>query len=83
MTNMNPTDLNKGVDHAAGMDGRRLFVASLVVFDVFAALVMGYFVGQHERLIEDHKQARDSYRSFALSLVWGSHGPLLQAIDLF
>ena len=44
------------------MCDRWLFVASLVVCGVFAALVMRYFVGQHERLIEDNKQARDSYQ---------------------
>ena len=59
---MNPVELIKSVDHAAGMDDRWLFIASLVVFGVFASLVMRYFVGQHERLIEDHKQARDSYQ---------------------
>ena len=59
---MNPTELIRSVDHAAGMDDRWLFVASLVVCGVFAALVMRYFVGQHERLIEDNKQARDSYQ---------------------
>ena len=62
MTNMNPTELIKNVDHAAGMNDRWLFVASLVVFGVFAVLVMRYFVRQHERLLEDHKQARDSYQ---------------------
>ena len=59
---MNPTELIRSVDHAARMDDRWLFVASLVVCGVFAALVMRYFVGQHERLIEDNKQARDSYQ---------------------
>ena len=62
MTNMNPSELIRAVDHAAGMDDRWLFVASLVVFGVFAAFVMRYFVRQHERLIDDHKQARDSYQ---------------------
>jgi hypothetical protein len=62
MTNMNPTELIRSVDHAAAMDDRWLFVASLVVFGAFAALVMRYFVRQHERLIEDHKEARDSYQ---------------------
>jgi len=60
---MDPTELIKGVDHAAAMDDRWLFVASLVVFGVFAAFVMRYFVRQHERLIEDHKQARESYQA--------------------
>ena len=59
---MSPTDVITSVDHAAAMDDRWLFVASLVVFGVFAAFVMRYFVRQHERLIEDHKQARDSYQ---------------------
>ena len=59
---MSTTELIKGVDHAAAMDDRWLFVASLVVFGVFATFVMKYFVRQHERLIEDHKEARDSYQ---------------------
>ena len=62
MTNMNSADFLKGVDHAAAMDDRWLFIASLVVFGLFAGMVMQYFVRQHERLIEDHKQARDSYQ---------------------
>ncbi len=62
MTNMNASELLRGVDHAAAMDDRWLFVASLVVFGVFAAFVMRYFVRQHERLIDDHKQARDTYQ---------------------
>ena len=61
MTNM--TDLISKVDHAAAMNDRWLFVASLVVFGVFAWFVMRYFVLQHERLIEDHKLARDSYQA--------------------
>ena len=61
MTNMN-SELLKAVDHAAGMNDRWLFIASLVLFGVFAVSVMRYFVRQHERLIEDHKQARDSYQ---------------------
>ena len=61
MTNMNTSELIKGVDYASGMDDRWLFVASLVVFGVFAGFVMRYFVQQHERLIEDHRQARESY----------------------
>ena len=63
MTNMSAGELIRSVDHAAAMDDRWLFVASLVVFGVFASFVMRYFVRQHERLIEDHKQARDSYQA--------------------
>ncbi len=62
LTNMSTTDFLRAVDHAAGMNDRWLFIASLVVFGLFAAFVMRYFVRQHERLIEDHKQARDTYQ---------------------
>ena len=62
MTNMNATDLIRNVDHAAAMNDRWLFIASLVVVGIFGAWVMRYFVQQHERLMADHKQARDSYQ---------------------
>lgn len=76
MTNMTNTtnsthmnDLLQLVDQAAGMNDKWLFIASLVVFGVFAASVMRYFVRQHERLIDDHKQARDTYQESLRSLV--------------
>lgn len=69
MTNMNPMELLRSVDHAAAMNDRWLFVASLAVFGVFAAVVMKYFVRQHERLIEDHKQARDTYQESLRNVV--------------
>ena len=69
MTNMNPTELIKSVDHAAAMDDRWLFVASLVVFGLFARAVMRYFVKQHERMIQDHKEARDEYQSSLRGIV--------------
>jgi hypothetical protein len=40
-----------------------LFIATLLVLGVFAVGVMRYFVRQHERLIADHKSARDAYQS--------------------
>ncbi len=69
MTNMNAGDFLRLVDHAAGMNDRWLFVASLVVFGIFAGFVMRYFVRQHERLIDDHKQARDTYQESLRSMV--------------
>ena len=69
MTNMNPTELIRTVDHAAAMDDRWLFVASLVLFGVFAAFVMRYFVRQHERLIDDHRQALDTYQKSLCGVV--------------
>ena len=62
MTNMNPTELIKNVDHAAAMNDRWLFVASLVVIGIFGLWVMRYFVKQHERLLDDHKQSRECYQ---------------------
>ena len=69
MTNLSTADLLPLVDHAAGMNDRWLFVASLVVFGVFAAIVMRYFVRQHESLIEDHKRARDTYQDSLRDMV--------------
>ena len=60
---MNATEFLKTVDHAAGMNDRWLFIASLVVIGIFGVWVMRYFVKQHERLIADHKQARECYQS--------------------
>ncbi|MEI7733722.1 MAG: hypothetical protein WCO56_29425 [Verrucomicrobiota bacterium] len=56
-------------NQAATQNDRWLFVASLVVFGIFAASVMRYFVRQHERLIDDHKQARDSYQESLRGMV--------------
>lgn len=69
MTNMNPTDLVQLTNLAANQNDRWLFIASLVVFGIFAAFVMRYFVRQHERLIEDHKQARDTYQDSLRGMV--------------
>jgi hypothetical protein len=62
MTNMNPTEVLSSVDHAAAMNDRWLFVASLVVVGMFGVWVVRYFVKQHERMLVDHKQARECYQ---------------------
>ena len=54
---MSANEWMKAVDHASGMNDRWLFIASMVVFGIFAAWVMRYFVRQHERLIADHVEA--------------------------
>ncbi len=69
MTNMNTVDLVQVVSAAAQQSDRWLFIASLVVFGVFAAAVMRYFVRQHERLLEDHKEARDTYQESLRGMV--------------
>src|SRR5215831_16854621 len=62
MTNMNPTELMRSVDHAAAMNDRWLFLASLMLLGLFGLWVVRYFVRQHERLLDDHKQSRECYQ---------------------
>ena len=62
MTNMNPSELIKSVDHAAAMNDRWLFVASLVLLGIFGVWVVRYFVKQHEQMLADHKQSRECYQ---------------------
>ncbi len=62
MTNMNPVELIKSVDHVAGMNDRWLFIASLALLGMFGVWVVRYFVKQHERLLEDHKESRECYQ---------------------
>lgn len=69
MTNMTTSELLRAVDYAAGMNDRWLFIASLVAFGLFAAGVMRYFVRQHERLINDHIAARESYQTSLRGIV--------------
>ena len=62
MTNMNPVELIRSVDHAAAMNDRWLFVASLVLLGVFGVWVVRYFVKQHEQLLRDHRESRECYQ---------------------
>ena len=62
MTNMSTGEFLRGVDHAAAMNDRWLFIASLVVIGLFGVWVVSYFVKQHERLLEDHKESRECYQ---------------------
>ena len=62
MTNMSTSEFLRGVDHAAAMNDRWLFIASLVVIGIFGVWVMRYFVKQHERLLEGHKESRECYQ---------------------
>src|SRR3954447_5734477 len=66
---MNLSDFMKTVDHAAGMNDRWLFIASLVVIGLFGIWVMRYFVKQHERLLADHRQSREVYQKSLQSVV--------------
>ena len=51
------------MDHAAAMNDRWLFIASLVAIGLFGVWVMRYFVKQHERLFDDHRQSRECYQA--------------------
>src|ERR1043166_34770 len=59
---ISPTDVIRSVDHAAAQNDRWLFIASLVLLGLFGVWVVRYFVKQHERLLEDHKQSRECYQ---------------------
>jgi len=59
---MDASGLMRSVDHAAAMDDRWLFVASLTLLGFFGVWVVRFFVKQHERLLEDHKQSRECYQ---------------------
>ena len=62
MTNMNAVELIRSVDHAAAMNDRWLFIASLLLLGLFGVWVVRYFVKQHERLLDDHKASRECYQ---------------------
>ena len=62
MTNMSATEIIRGVDHAAAQDDRWLFLASLALLGMFGVWVVRYFVKQHERLLDDHKESRECYQ---------------------
>ena len=59
---MSPTEVLKSVDHAASMNDRWLFLASLLLLGLFGVWVVRYFVRQHERLLDDHKESRECYQ---------------------
>jgi hypothetical protein len=62
MTNVNASEFLRGVDHAAAMDDRWLFIASLALLGLFGVWVVRYFVKQHEQLLADHKASRECYQ---------------------
>ncbi len=63
-TNMLETAL-RTADHASQQNGYWLFIAALIVgglaFAYMLRSVAAYFVKQHERVIADHSEARNSY----------------------
>ena len=47
---MNPTELIKSVDHAAAMNDRWLFIASLVLLGLVGMWVVRYFRSEERRV---------------------------------
>ena len=62
MTNMSTSEFLRGVDHAAAMNDRWLFIASLTLLGIFGVWVVRYFVKQHEQLLAGHKESRECYQ---------------------
>jgi len=82
---MNPNELIKGVDHAAAQDDRWLFIASLVLLGLFGVWVVRYFVKQHERLLDNHKQSRECYQESLRGVVAeqsATNGKLVACLEL-
>jgi len=70
MTNMTSmVEILELTTAVANQGDRWLFIASLMLFGVFGASVMRYFVRQHERLIDDHRQARETYQESLRNMV--------------
>jgi hypothetical protein len=62
-TNIKISELVPLIDQLAAKNDRWLFIAALVVLGVFVWFVLRSFMRQHEKLIADHKKARNEYQS--------------------
>jgi predicted PurR-regulated permease PerM len=69
MTNHPASGYLRVIDYAASRNDRWLFLATLVVLGVFVWYVLRSFMRQHERLIDDHKKARNAYQNSLRNLV--------------
>ena len=68
--NMNPNEVIKVVDHAAGKDDRWLFLAAFCLLLILCGIVIYWLVKQLQAVIADHIQLRDEH-----------HGALTQIIN--
>jgi hypothetical protein len=69
VTEIANTDLLRLIDYAADKNDRWLFIAALIVLGVFVWFVLRSFMRQHERLISDHRKARNDYQTSLRKLV--------------
>ena len=63
MTNMNPTEFLKAVDHAAGMNDRWLFLAAFCLLLLLCGTVIYWLVRQLQVVLADHKALREAHHS--------------------
>ena len=63
----------QAADHVARQGDRWLFIATLIIFGVFALSVGRYFLKQHSNLISDHNQARQMYQESLRIMVNEQH----------
>src|SRR5688572_22952723 len=63
LANMKVSELVPLVDQLATKNDRWMFIAALIVLGVFVWFVLRSFMRQHEKLIADHKKARNEYQS--------------------
>jgi hypothetical protein len=62
-THIKISELVPLIDQLAAKNDRWLFIAALVVLGIFVWFVLRSFMRQHEKLIADHKKARNEYQS--------------------
>ena len=69
MTNMNPSEFLRLVDHAAGLNDRWLFLAAFCLLLVLCGLVMRWLVQQLQSVIADHKQLREEHHTALAQII--------------
>src|ERR1041385_3972476 len=63
MTNMNPNEFLKTVDHAAAMNDRWLFLAAFCLLLVLCGVVIYWLVKHLQTVLSDHKVSREAHHS--------------------
>jgi uncharacterized protein YjeT (DUF2065 family) len=61
MTNMNPTEFLKAVDHAAAMNDRWLFLAAFCLLLLVCGAVIYWLVRHLQTVVSDNKSASDAH----------------------
>ena len=69
MTNMNPNEFLKAVDHAAGMNDRWLFLAAFLLLLVGGGIVIYWLVSQLQSVLADHKELREAHHQALAQII--------------